>query len=170
MASFEPFVSSDPFSMSTFNSKLGGAFDAVDKNVGDVATVANNALEVAQKAGVTITNIYNNPTPAIYDYDATHPEIVGAKMLFITAKNTAGAIVTCPPIINGVETTSLIVGQTTGDFLSGTLRVCATTGTCTINWETGKITINNFANAVIPSTATGAGNAGFGVMRIDILK
>lgn len=24
MASFEPFVSSDPFSMSTFNSKLGG--------------------------------------------------------------------------------------------------------------------------------------------------
>lgn len=24
MASFEPFVSSDPFSMSTFNTKLGG--------------------------------------------------------------------------------------------------------------------------------------------------
>lgn len=30
MASFEPFVSSDPFSMSTFNSKLGGAFGKVD--------------------------------------------------------------------------------------------------------------------------------------------
>lgn len=30
MASFEPFVSSDPFSMSMFNSKLGGAFGKVD--------------------------------------------------------------------------------------------------------------------------------------------
>lgn len=33
MASFEPFVSSDPFSMSTFNSKLGGAFEKVDADV-----------------------------------------------------------------------------------------------------------------------------------------
>lgn len=135
------------------------------------ATVANNALDVAQKAGVTITNIYNNPTPAIYDYDATHPEIVGAKMLFITAKHTAGAIVTCPPIINGVETTSLIVGQTVGNFLSGTLKIYPATATCTINWETGKITINNFASASLPSSSgASAGNAGFGVTRLDILK
>lgn len=34
MASFEPFVSSDPFSMSTFNSKLGGAFGKVDEAIG----------------------------------------------------------------------------------------------------------------------------------------
>lgn len=40
MVSFEPFVSSDPFTMNTFNTKLGGAFDAVE-------SVANNALEVA---------------------------------------------------------------------------------------------------------------------------
>ena len=33
MTSFEPFVSSDPFSMSTFNTKLGGAFGKVDADV-----------------------------------------------------------------------------------------------------------------------------------------
>ena len=50
MASFEPFVSSDPFSMSTFNSKLGGAFGKVDADVSNAATVANNALEAANDA------------------------------------------------------------------------------------------------------------------------
>lgn len=33
MASFEPFVSSDPFNMETFNTKLGGAFGKVDADV-----------------------------------------------------------------------------------------------------------------------------------------
>lgn len=40
MASFEPFVSSDPFSMSTFNSKLGGAFGKVDADVSALQTAA----------------------------------------------------------------------------------------------------------------------------------
>lgn len=53
MASFEPFVSSDPFSMSTFNTKLGGAFGKVDENV-------NEALEVAQKAGMKVDTLWTN--------------------------------------------------------------------------------------------------------------
>lgn len=61
MASFEPFVSSDPFSMSTFNTKLGGAFGKVDKNVSDAQTVANNALQAAQAAGLTMKQVWANP-------------------------------------------------------------------------------------------------------------
>lgn len=151
--------------------------DAVDQKADNAtqtaqaaATVANNALEVAQGAGVTIQNIYNNPDPGIGGYEGTHPEIVGAKMLFITAKHTHGAIVTCPPIINGVEQTSLIVGQTAGNFLSGTLKVVPATGTCNINWQTGKITITDLASVVLPGSGNSAGNAGFVPMRLDILK
>lgn len=64
MASFTPFVSSDPFSMSTFNTKLGGAFDSVDKNVSDVATMAKQALEAAQAAGMKKTLVWINPNPS----------------------------------------------------------------------------------------------------------
>lgn len=39
MASFEPFVSSDPFSMSTFNSKLGGAFGKVDEGLASASKI-----------------------------------------------------------------------------------------------------------------------------------
>lgn len=38
MASFEPFVNSDPFSMSTFNTKLEGAFGKVDADVSALQT------------------------------------------------------------------------------------------------------------------------------------
>ena len=44
MASFEPFVSSDPFAMRTFNSKLGGAFGKVD--------------EAINKAGLKLTKVF----------------------------------------------------------------------------------------------------------------
>ena len=55
MASFEPFVSSDPFSMSTFNSKLGGAFGKVDAdvktNADAISAVQNNLTAVDKKIG-----------------------------------------------------------------------------------------------------------------------
>ena len=50
MASFEPFVSSDPFSMSTFNTKLGG----------HLGKLTNNALEVAQAAGMQVDTLWTN--------------------------------------------------------------------------------------------------------------
>lgn len=57
MASFEPFVSSDPFSMSTFNSKLGGAFGKVDADVSATTTTANNALQIAESAQSAATEL-----------------------------------------------------------------------------------------------------------------
>ena len=57
MASFEPFVSSDPFSMSTFNTKLGGAFGKVDADVSTTATTANNALQIAESAQSAATEL-----------------------------------------------------------------------------------------------------------------
>ena len=57
MASFEPFVSSDPFSMSTFNSELGGAFGKVDADVSATTIIANNALQIAESAQSAATEL-----------------------------------------------------------------------------------------------------------------
>lgn len=51
MASFEPFISSDPFNMETFNTKLGGAFGKV--------------LGKAEKIGVLHNEISNGTVSSI---------------------------------------------------------------------------------------------------------
>ena len=64
MASFEPFVSSDPFSMSTFNTKLGGAFGKVDADVSALQTAAagfgNCSIETQSYTG---TGTYGASNP-----------------------------------------------------------------------------------------------------------
>lgn len=69
MASFEPFVSSDAFSMSTFNSKLGGAFGRVDEAI---ASAGNCKIATGSYVG---TNTYgeNNPNTLTFDFE---PKIV----------------------------------------------------------------------------------------------
>lgn len=61
MASFEPFVSSDPFNMETFNSKIGGAFDKVDGKAGMKMTVLwenpNSTGNFTQGGTVNLTNV-----------------------------------------------------------------------------------------------------------------
>jgi hypothetical protein len=53
MASFEPFVSSDPFNMETFNTKLGGAFGKVDTAIANEVIARQEAItELNKKAGL----------------------------------------------------------------------------------------------------------------------
>ncbi len=59
MVSFEPFVSSDSFSMSTFNSKLGGAFGKVDEAI---AAAGNCKIATGSYVG-TGNSSGNNDNP-----------------------------------------------------------------------------------------------------------
>lgn len=65
MASFEPFVSSDPFSMSTFNSKLGGAFGKVDVAL-EAMTDPLGLLKYAGK--ITKIYVYSQTLQSSIDY------------------------------------------------------------------------------------------------------
>lgn len=66
MASFEPFVSSDPFNMETFNTKLGGAFGKVDA--------------ATESAKLTFTTIYFDAT--IGSHDSTTKTVQVSRELF----------------------------------------------------------------------------------------
>ena len=74
MASFEPFVSSDPFSMSTFNSKLGGAFgkvDADEKTNADAISEVQNAMAGLGNCDIGVFSYVGNG-----EYGASHPTTI----------------------------------------------------------------------------------------------
>ena len=63
MASFEPFVGTDPFDMKTFNSKIGGAFNKVDGDVANATTTASQAIDKTLKRTVLLLNKNLSTTP-----------------------------------------------------------------------------------------------------------
>lgn len=58
MSSFEPFVGSDPFTMDTFNTKLGNSFDKVDASVKDVAD-AQSTLGTTLGKAIVMDELYS---------------------------------------------------------------------------------------------------------------
>ncbi len=70
MASFTPFVGTDQFSMSTFNSKLGGAFGKVDADVNALQTAlahsGNCHIAIGSYVG---TGLYGSSNPCSLTFD-----------------------------------------------------------------------------------------------------
>ena len=95
MASFEPFVSSDPFSMSTFNSKLGGAFGKVLGKAEKIG-VLHNEVSNATVSSIDLSNIdwgsYQAVILAAPDYvDAAYKFSFSAEGTSSTSSNSSAA-------------------------------------------------------------------------------
>lgn len=102
MASFEPFVSSDPFNMETFNSKLGGAFEKVDKNV--KSALLTPVLLYSGEIGTTEVS-FTTPIPE------------NAKFIMISTNNILNNFSGILPIIdesNNIGFVNCIGGATSG--------------------------------------------------------